>query len=301
MSTIRGEIESAVERLFADASLPWQTLEDSGVPNVLVPESLGGFGGGWSEAFIVLCQAALRAVASPLDTTLVARRLMADAGIPIPEGPVQFAHRDAHDLAPRGVAHLLAAITRDGTERLVLVAERGDHHEMIADMHYPGARESFMQAGALMRAAQMAGALQACLDLATTHANERSQFGKPLGRFQAIQQQLAVLAEEVAAVRCAAMAACRAADLGDASFEAAAAKLRANLAVGVATSIAHEVHGAIGITAEHALHRHTGHLWAWRSGFGNDRHWAGILGRRVLARGARQLWPDLTARGDRFQ
>ena len=53
--------------------------------------------------------------------------------------------------------------------------------------------------GALLRAAQMAGAMEAALDLATTYANDRVQFGRPIGKFQAIQQQLALLAEEAAA------------------------------------------------------------------------------------------------------
>ena len=50
-----------------------------------------------------------------------------------------------------------------------------------------------------MRAAQMAGAMEAALGLATTYANDRVQFGRPIGKFQAIQQQLALLAEEAAA------------------------------------------------------------------------------------------------------
>src|SRR5262249_36201802 len=77
---------------------------------------------------------------------------------------------------------------------------------------------------ALLRACQIGGAIDAALTLSVTYARERIQFGRPLAAFQAIQQQLAVLAEECAAANAAAQAACRAADLGEAQFEIAAAK-----------------------------------------------------------------------------
>jgi len=60
--------------------------------------------------------------------------------------------------------------------------------------------------------------------------------------------------------------------------------------------IAHEVHGAIGFTYEHALHFATRRLWAWRAEFGDETHWARVLGEGVLARGADALWADVTAR-----
>jgi acyl-CoA dehydrogenase len=55
------------------------------------------------------------------------------------------------------------------------------------------------------------------------------------------------------------------------AFEIAAAKLRTNMAIGTGTSIAHQVHGAIGFTHEYDLHRYTRRLMGWRSEFGNDR------------------------------
>jgi hypothetical protein len=146
---------------------------------------------------------------------------------------------------------------------------------------------------ALVRACQMAGAMQGALELSAQYVRERQQFGKPLASFQAIQQQLAVFAEEAAAASTAAAAACRAKDRGDAVFEIAAAKLRANMAVTVATSVAHQVHGAMGFTAEYKLHQFTRRLWQWRSEYGNDRYWADKLGAAVAARGAQGYWAGL--------
>lgn len=148
----------------------------------------------------------------------------------------------------------------------------------------------------------MAGAMGRALALSIDHVNMRQQFGRPLGKFQAVQQSLAVMACEVRAVD-AAVAALAARldavslDPSAAAFEIAAAKLRANRAVGIVTSIAHQVHGAIGFTAEYDLHRVTIPLMRWRGTHGNDAHWAQLLGRQVAGLGGRGLWEAMTARG----
>lgn len=148
----------------------------------------------------------------------------------------------------------------------------------------------------------MAGAMGQALSLSIEHVNTRQQFGRPLGKFQAVQQSLAVMACEVRAVEAAAGALAVRLDAVNldttaADFEIAAAKLRANGAVGVVTAIAHQVHGAIGFTAEYDLHRVTIPLMRWRGAHGNDAHWAQILGRQVAGFGGRGLWEKMTARG----
>ena len=130
------------------------------------------------------------------------------------------------------------------------------------------------------------------------YANERQQFGRALGKFQAVQQNLATFACEAGAANCAAMGAAQAMARGNARFEIAAAKLRANRAVGIGTALAHQVHGGIGFTREYPLHPLTRRLWAWRSEFGNDSHWASELGQAIVARGADAFWSDLTALTD---
>jgi len=150
--------------------------------------------------------------------------------------------------------------------------------------------------GAVMRSAQIAGALQRILEISVQYANERVQFGRPIGKFQAIQQQLAVLAEHAAAATMAAEAAFVAMARGDAGFEIAVAKVRCGEAAEAGASIAHAVHGAIGFTYEHVLQFTTRRLWSWRAEFGGDGAWAAELGRAVAARGADALWADLTAR-----
>jgi len=151
---------------------------------------------------------------------------------------------------------------------------------------------------ALANVALMGGALERCLELSIEHANTRVQFGKPLGKQQAVQQNLALLAEETAAVAVAAQAAALARDFGDAAFEIGCAKLRANQAAGRGAAIAHQVHGAIGFTQEYPLHQYTRALTHWRSAFGNDAYWADQVGGFAAALGGSGLWTELTRRSD---
>jgi alkylation response protein AidB-like acyl-CoA dehydrogenase len=148
----------------------------------------------------------------------------------------------------------------------------------------------------------MAGAMGQALSLSIEHVNTRQQFGRPLGKFQAVQQSLAVMACEVRAVDAAAAALAARLDAVNldpsaADFEIAAAKLRANRAVGIVTAIAHQVHGAIGFTEEYDLRRVTIPLMRWRSAHGNDAYWAERLGKQVASFGGRGLWETMTARG----
>ena len=75
-----------------------------------------------------------------------------------------------------------------------------------------------------------------------------------------------------------------------------AAKIRSAEAAQEGAAIAHQVHGAIGFTNEHVLHRYTLRLLAWRDDFGNESHWAVALGNLIAARGADEFWPLIAAR-----
>lgn len=152
--------------------------------------------------------------------------------------------------------------------------------------------------GALATSALISGALQKAMELSIDHANVRVQFGKPLSKQQAVQQSLAALAEEAAAIAVAVGAAALAREQGEAALEIAAIKLRANRAAAVGAAIAHQVHGAIGFTQDHPLHHATKALARWRSTFGSDAYWSARLGEIVLTLGGKGLWEELTRRGD---
>jgi acyl-CoA dehydrogenase len=156
--------------------------------------------------------------------------------------------------------------------------------------------------GALARAITMSGALERALELSVQYAQQRVQFGRKIGQFQAIQQELARFAGETAAAVVAALSAAGVlerhaagkAGIDDAMLATATAKIRTAQAAHEGALIAHQVHGAIGVTDEYALHYSTLRLWAWREEFGNEAAWAIALGRAMHARGAGELWATLT-------
>jgi len=148
---------------------------------------------------------------------------------------------------------------------------------------------------ALARAVQLAAALEQVLAWTVQYAGERHQFGRPLGRFQAVQMELAQMAGEVTAVSALVDAAVQALDRGeDVVLPAAAAKVRAGAAVEVVARLAHQVHGAIGFTQEYRLHHLTRRLWSWRDEAGSELTWSQVLGVGLLAEGGDGLWPALT-------
>lgn len=150
--------------------------------------------------------------------------------------------------------------------------------------------------GALIRSVMMAGALERILELTLTYSSERSQFGRPIHRFQAIQHQLALLAGETAAAGAAADYAIEAYQAGRLSKEIAMAKIRINEAAGTAAAMAHQVHGAIGFTYEHTLHQSTRRLWSWRDEFGTETEWGEQLADQMMTFAQNELWSFLTSK-----
>jgi acyl-CoA dehydrogenase len=160
---------------------------------------------------------------------------------------------------------------------------------------------SLMLMGATVRSMQAAGALETILSLSVDYANERVAFERKIGKFQAVQQSLARLAGETAAALAAAgSAADTIAQTGafddTVLLEVASAKIRSGEAAAEGAAIAHQVHGAIGFTNEHVLHRFTLRLLSWRDDFGSESYWAALLGELIARRGANQFWPMLAAR-----
>jgi acyl-CoA dehydrogenase len=321
-------IVAAEEGIWAETL--WDELVANGLTRVLVPEAMEGAGATWSDAAVVLKAAGEHAAPLPLAETIVAGWILGRAGMAVPEGIITLMEGDfllkegrlsgkasrvpwgrnaSHGLAlvksGWGVEAVLvpleyARITQDRNvarePRDTLIFERVVAETAWVDLPENGLRLY----GALARACQMSGALDYLTRQSVAYANERTQFGKPIGKFQAIQQQLAVLSTQSAAAGIAAAHACAAADKaargGDAAFEIAVAKVRADDATSIATSIAHQVHGAIGFTYEHGLHFATRRLWSWRAEFGSGAEWADGLGRAAMARGADELWPYVTGR-----
>ncbi len=158
-----------------------------------------------------------------------------------------------------------------------------------------------MLMGGVARSLQIAGSLESMLEISVRYSNERVAFEKKISKFQAVQHNLAKLAGESAAALAAATSAAdaiaNAAAFNDEVFlEAVSAKIRCSEAAEKGAAIAHQVHGAIGFTIEHILHRYSLRALAWRDDFGSESFWAVELGRLVAARGADELWPLVASR-----
>jgi acyl-CoA dehydrogenase len=136
--------------------------------------------------------------------------------------------------------------------------------------------------------------MQRILQESVQYAQDRRQFGRSIGSFQAIQHQIAVLAEHATAADCIAQAAFASMGARLPALQIASAKIVACDAVSVGAALAHGIHGAIGLASEHILHLITRRLWAWRSEYGSREVWARQLGELACDCGAAELWPAVT-------
>ncbi|MBE03848.1 MAG: hypothetical protein CMD67_01770 [Gammaproteobacteria bacterium] len=153
-------------------------------------------------------------------------------------------------------------------------------------------QETVMEKGALMRSAQICGALQHALDKSTNYATERKQFGRSLSKFQTIQNYLAKMASLTAMAEAALSNAIHL----ESTRTIATAKSCASEAGGEVASLAHRIHGAIGFTHEYSLHHLTRRLLSWREEFGAESWWHDRLGRIAIKAGSDNLWAMITSK-----
>lgn len=180
------------------------------------------------------------------------------AGLPLAEGFHLF-HALGHFLVPAEVAETM--VTR-------AVGEVSP--------------EIFRRIGAVIAAAAIAGAADRILAMTIDYASQRVQFGKPIARQQAVQQQLAVMAEQTVMARIAAQIGCNHGLVPPLEIAAIAKQGASRAAVQIA-AIAHGVHGAIGISEAHDLSLCTRRLNQWRAAHGSESYWAQALGQARLS------------------
>ncbi|WP_433478478.1 acyl-CoA dehydrogenase family protein [Spirillospora sp. CA-142024] len=290
---------------------PWPALEEAGLALAGVPEEAGGSGGDLADAAVVLRAAGYHAASVPLaETGALAGRLLAGAGLPVPPGVLTAMSGEAEAVEDaggwtlngtfrrvpwarsarflvvlgNGLVSLVDPARAQITEGANVAGEPRDD-VVLSGVRVEAAAPCAVDAaelrrrGALARAVQLTGAMRRALDLSVRYAGEREQFGRPIGRFQAVQQMLAELAGEATVADVAVRAAVG--TPGD-PVAVAAAKANASRAAGTVAAIAHQVHGALGVTEEHVLRRVTLRLWSWRDEYG-ETAWADELGAAAAA------------------
>jgi alkylation response protein AidB-like acyl-CoA dehydrogenase len=288
-----------------------EQIVESGFADAMLDEDCGGAGLHMGEAFSLFFLCGRHAFPLPLPATMIARNVLARQGIDIPEGNIAIsaapvAHADKAvecRNVPSGklaqwviVPHALECaapcdllLPTDGAERV----ETGVNGSLQAHLSWSAPHSAgvviegaypWLEVAAAMTAAQMAGAMDTVLNMTVRYAQERSQFGRPIGKFQAVQQQLSVLAELASASRIAAELGCQEPAKGTSNTLAAAvAKARVSEAAGTVVSIAHAVHAAMGITEEYDLQLHTRRLIEWRTDYGSAAYWNRRVGDAVLS------------------
>lgn len=142
-----------------------------------------------------------------------------------------------------------------------------------------GHLERLLARGAALKAAELAGVGQAALDLTLSYAKERTQFGRPIGSFQAVHRHCADIYREVVGSRLLAYRAAWALDRsgGDPSAPEAgravsAAKAKASEAMPWATRLAHQVHGGVGFYRDYPLEIFTRRAVSAAAAYGDARY-----------------------------
>jgi acyl-CoA dehydrogenase len=277
----------AVERRSSIAAM-WSAFAESGFLDALVPEDRGGAGLPLAEVQPLWVALGRHAVPLPVGETMIARALLPDA----PEGPIVLAVAEgatvvvpcglvaAHLVLESGAGLHMVGAKGEATGVPASLAARIDPRPLPAPVA-PSPEGGLRTIAAILRAALIAGAAERLTQMTAAYANERVQFGKPIGRQQALQQEMAVMAEEMVAARIASQLGC-AGSFPPSLVAAATAKSIASRAAARVAATAHAVHGAIGISEEHDLQLFTRRLHEWRLADGSESYWNRLLGAERL-------------------
>jgi len=308
----------------------WDKVESLGLPELLTDYE-GELEAPQRTAHAIAMLAGYHALPLPLTEHMIAREALARAGIEAPAGLLaigtlegRLSSRIGDQATPavhgngvipwaRHADHLVIALRAENEEGIALVSRdaRGPAivaaHNLAAEprdrvdlrgepcLRYvpmPGCVEWVALQSARFRAALIAGAAEGALDLTVAYVKDRVQFGKPIGKFQAVQQSLATMAGELTSAH----SACSLAFLPRAPNwrSVAVAKMRADALASLGCNVVHQAHGAIGVTSEYPLHLRTRRLWSWRAEAGSGAFWARRLGRAFIDQGPDRLWPSIT-------
>lgn len=297
-------LRAAAEKRGDESGARWARIAELGLPGVLAPEAAGGMGLGDTDFVLIAEEAGRAALPEPLVE-------QAGIAVPLLAGLAPHAPRAAEILAQAASGALRVAVGAPGNPFVlgaaqagVLLLADGDEVHLVeragvglvaqpsidtlralariewqpsaATRLVSGAagRTAWARAferGALYAAAQCLGLTQRMIDIAVAYACERTQFGRPIGSYQAIKHHLATVQVKLEFARAHVYAA--AARVVDADQRAAAAVSSAKLAAGDAAELAArtgiQVHGAMGYSWEVDLHFYMKRAWALIGSWGD--------------------------------
>lgn len=267
----------------ADAAV---SLVEMGLPGLLVPEAEGGLGLTLFDAALVAVELGRANVSEGfVEAALIAAPLLAGQKLvgALASGEARLALQHpanpwvaglagaTHLLQSQGGKLLLGPAPRsdviDGIDPLRLLAQPAPASGVPVD----GSADALLDTAALITAAQMLGAAERMLELATNYAKTREQFGQPIGGFQAIKHMLASVMVATEFARPVLYRAAQALDdgLASAPVHISHAKVAATDAAMLAAETAIQVHGAMGYTYEVDLHFWMKRSWALAGAWGS--------------------------------
>lgn len=282
----------------------WPSIAQAGFLDLLRSEAQGGAALSPQELFPLLECLGRHAVPLPIAQTIVARGLLpghlelpADAMVTLATQAGRTADGRLRCLSVPGGQVASHVMARDAAGFVLLACDRvhrepaGDPRNLVAHLTWPDSSplaqsqtggEALTACAAALSAALLSGAMQRAFEMSLNHCNTRIQFGKSIGKFQAIQHQISVMAEHVLAGSLAAESAFRQPGLAPSLLAAAVAKSRTSEAAGLVAATAHAVHGAMGMTDEFDLSIVTRRLHGWRAQYGAEAFWSQFIGDEIL-------------------
>jgi len=311
--TADGELRDLIAGLAATHAEPpagelpscWPVMVDLGLPLVGIEEARGGSGGSLGDLAVLARALGRHAISTPLIECAVANWVVTaargEAGTGLrtitAEGSAGWARHADQIVLYRDGAAWLADTSASG-----VAVEPGTNvaGEPCDDVRLPDAALTALGSAppadeararlGLLRAAALTGAVEGAYELTRGHVTTREQFGAPLVRIPAVAANLAMIKASV--IQCDAALA-RAS--GGTLAAAAVARIIAGRAATQTARIAHQLHGAIGVTSEYRLHLFTKRLWAWRDAETTEHDWSVLLGELAAAGGEAAFWDELPA------
>ena len=269
----------------------WQELAELGWTGVSVAEADGGAGLGFLEEAILFEEMGRALTHAPYWSTVAVMlpALPAELQAEVARGEASWTLATGPLVPDLDTATRIATIggdsiwELDGAEREVLQTNDETRPLWVVSGGEAGRKLASSELLPQIRTRSLTAlSLEACgvgsraLELAVEYAKEREQFGKPIGTYQAISHPLATTLMELELGRSLALFAawCIAEDDPRAPIAAAAAKSLCADAAVAACERSIQVHGGIGFTWEHVLHRlYKRALWiqAWEASGGQLR------------------------------
>lgn len=307
----------------------WVEFNKLGFTNIFSPDDQNGIDAKWTDAQIILKASGYHGAPLPVGESLACNWFASKSGMVLPDGQwaitngpikideklnkVEFKNLDvAWGRYAKQLLHVdqrritLIELDNDlSIEKLSnLASEPRDKitgkGKVIESVETNLTKNPLHWIGSLVRSCQIAGGAGQALDLSLKYSKDREQFGRPISKFQTIQNYLADLAGLSASLDAISIAAANDLDVhglsenSRARITLAAAKCRSSEGVEKVTRLSHQVHGAIGFTYEYGLHFYTKRLWSWRDEYGSAVEWGSFLGDIALKHNSDNIWPLVT-------